>query len=85
MLPRLPIVERSSAFILHSSMIGSRNATAGISILHVVLRQSLEEDREPYRVGPWDNLIRIQTLPLLLVLFAPRNEQSQRMHANTRF
>ena len=47
-------MEKSSAFIFHSSMKGSRNTTAGVPVLHVV-GSSMEENREPFRAGPWDS------------------------------
>ena len=43
-------MEKSLVFIHHSNMKGSRNATVGISILHVVC-SPLEEDREPCQAG----------------------------------
>ena len=50
-------MEELLAFILHSSMKGSRNTTVGIPVLQVV-GSFLEEDREPCRAGPRDIDIR---------------------------
>ena len=53
-----PTLEKSSAFILHSSMKAFQEChSRDLDPIIWSGRQSLEEDREPYQVRSWDSLL----------------------------